>query len=197
VSGVVIGIGGTVALLGTGAHHLGADTPGRLVVAAVVSGLVAVPVTAAAFAARGHRRPLLLGCAAGFADAVIAVITMALAQQVGHGVGAVMTSWPLYAMIAGGLASLVVTQTAYQADRPLVTLPIIATVMPVASVAIGVGVLGETAHLSGLRCAGVVVCVVATVIGLITLARASAAATRHGENRKTCARDERHLSVAR
>jgi hypothetical protein len=108
----------------------------------------------------------------------------------------VTASWPLYAMIAGGLASLVVTQTAYQADRPLVTLPMIATVMPVASVAIGIGLLGETAHLSGIRCATVTVCVVIAVIGLITLARASAAATRHGEARKSPTRDERQLFLA-
>ncbi len=194
VSAVVIGIGASVALLGTGAHDRGADTAGRLAVAAIVSGFVATPVALAAFAARGRRRPLLLGCAAGIADAAIAVITMALAQQARHGVVAVVTSWPLYALIAGGLASLVVTQTAYQADRPLVTLPMIATLMPIASVAIGVGVLGETAHLSGIRCGAVMVCVLMAVIGLITLARARIGTARRGDTGP--ARDESPLAVA-
>ncbi len=195
VSAVVIGIGGSVALLGTDAHDPGADTCGRLVVAAVVSGLVAVPVTVAAFTTRGRRRPLLLGCAAGLADAVIAVITMAFAQQATHGVATVVTTWPIYALIAGGLASLVVTQTAYQADRPLVTLPVIATVMPVASVAIDVGVLGGTAQLSGTRCLALVLCVQIAVLGLITLARAGAATTRRDEEPR-CPTREGPLCVA-
>jgi hypothetical protein len=178
VSAVVVGVGGSVALLGTGAHHQHVDSSGRLAVAALLSGLVAAPVTAFAFLARGRSRPLLLGCAAGLVDACVAVITMAFAHVARDGLVAVATSWPTYALIVGGLASLVVTQTAYQADRPLVTLPVIAVVMPLASLAVGGLVLGEASGLPGVRWVAVVLCVLTAMIGLITLARASAAGPR-------------------
>lgn len=174
VSAVVIGIGGTVALLGTGAPSQQADSSGRLAAAALLSGLVAAPVVAAALLARGRSRPLLLGVAAGLVDACIAVLTMAFAHVAPHGVVAIATSWPTYALLVGGLASLVVTQTAYQADRPLVTLPMIAAAMPLATLLLGATVLGETAHLSGIRCVAVAACVLLALLGLVTLARASA-----------------------
>jgi hypothetical protein len=177
VLAVVLGVGGTVALLGPHAHDHGADSDGRLAVAAVVTALAAAPVVAAAFVARGRCRPFLLGCAAGLSDAFVAVITMAFAHVAGRGPGAMVTSWPTYALIVGGLASILVTQTAFQADRPLVTLPIISGVTPLASVAVGMVILGETADLGGMRCAAVVVCVAIAMFGLITLARASAGAT--------------------
>jgi hypothetical protein len=174
VFAVVIGVGGSVALLGTGGHASSADSSGRLAAAAVLSGLVAAPVVAAAFLARGRSRPLLLGFAAGLVDASIAVITMAFSHVARHGLAAIATSWPTYALIVGGLASVLVTQTAYQADRPLVTLPVIAAVMPLASLLIGATVLGETAHFPGVRVGAVVACVMVAVIGLVTLARAGA-----------------------
>jgi hypothetical protein len=178
VSAVVIGVGSSVALIGTGGHKSTADSPARLATAVVLSALVAAPVVAAAFVARGRSRPMLLGFAAGLVDASIAVITMAFAHVARHGVTAIATSWPTYALIVGGLASVLVTQTAYQADRPLVTLPVIAAVMPLASLLIGATLLGETAHLSGVSCGAIVACVVMAVIGLVTLARASALRTR-------------------
>ena len=172
VSAVVTGIGGSVALLGTGGHHQSADSSGRLAIAALIGGLVTASVVAAAFLLRGRSRPVLLGCAAGLADALIAVITMAFAQVARHGLVPIATSWPTYALIVGGLASVVVTQTAYQIDRPLVTLPLIAAVMPLASVAVGLTVLGERADLSGIRWAVAMLCVLVAMIGLVTLARA-------------------------
>lgn len=178
VSAVVIGVGGSVALLGTGGHQSTADSSSRLAAAAVLSGLVAAPVVAAALLARGRSRPVLLGVAAGLLDASTAVITMAFAHAARHGLAAIVTSWPTYALIVGGLGSVLVTQTAYQANRPLLTLPLIAAVVPLASLLIGATVLGETAHLAGMRCGAVLACVVIAVIGLVTLARARVLRTR-------------------
>jgi hypothetical protein len=177
VVAVVIGVGATVALLGPHRHDHGADSGGRLVLATVITGLAAAPVVAAAFVTRGRSRPVLLGWAAGLSDAFLAVITMAFARVAGQGIGAVVTSWPTYALIAAGLASMVVTQTAFQADRPLVTLPLISAVTPLLSLVIGVTVLGETADLSPVGVAATAVCAALGVIGLITLARESARTT--------------------
>ena len=66
------------------------------------------------------------------------------------------------------------TQTAYQADLPLITLPVITAVMPLASVTVGILALHETAHVSGVRGLGVSACAVAAVAALAILARTAA-----------------------
>lgn len=174
VLSVVLGVGGSVALLGPHRHGHEVDSHGRLAIAALITALAAAPAVAAAFVARGRSRPLLLGCAAGLSDACVAVVTMAFTHVARFGIGAIVTSWPTYALIVGGLASMVVTQTAFQADRPLVTLPLISAVTPLVSLTVGLGVLGETTDLSAPGVAIVAACVVVAVIGLVTLARESA-----------------------
>jgi hypothetical protein len=66
---------------------------------------------------------------------------------------------------------VLLTQTAYQTGRPMVTLPIIAAVTPVASVAIGIGLLGEAPRtgVAGGVAAGFAVLV--TSLALACLAR--------------------------
>lgn len=179
VLAVVVGVGGTVALLGPHGHDHGADSGHQVAIAAAITGLAAAPVVAAAFVARGRNRARLLGCAAGLSDAFVAVITMAFAHLAGHGIAAVVTSWPTYALIVGGLGSMVVTQTAFQADRPLITLPLISAITPLVSLIVGLTVLGETADLSAPAIGTVAVCVVIASVGLLTLARESARTTNH------------------
>lgn len=179
VLAVVIGVGGSVALLGSHAEGHSADSLGRLGLATMITGIAAAPVVTAAFLARGRSRAYLLGCAAGLSDAFVAVITMAFARVTGQGVGAVMTSWATYALVVGGLASMVVTQTAFQADRPLVTLPLISTATPLVTLTVGLAVLGETGELNAVGIAVIALCVLIAVVGLVTLAGESARAAVH------------------
>jgi hypothetical protein len=148
---------------GLGAAGLGAAAAGAAAVAAAIAGL----------AAAGRRRALLLALAAGLIDAGLAVVTMALSAESGHGLAAIMGSWPVYALVAGGLCSLLLTQTAYQAARPMVTLPVIAAVTPAASVAIGIGFLGEIAQLGAGRAIAAGLVVAATGTALVILARSA------------------------
>jgi hypothetical protein len=60
-----------------------------------------------------------------------------------HGLAALAASWTVYAVVVCGVGNVLLTQTAYQTGRPMLTLPIIAAVTPVASVAVGIGLLGE------------------------------------------------------
>ena len=76
-------------------------------------------------------------------------------------------------LLVGGLVSMLITQTAYQVDEPLTTLPLIATVMPLATLAVGLTVLGESAHLSGARCLAAVGVALLAVAGLAVLARSA------------------------
>jgi hypothetical protein len=80
-------------------------------------------------------------------------------------------SWATYALMLGGPCSLLLTQTAYQAGRPMITLPVIAVVTPVASLAVGNLLLGESAQLGVLSGAVAVLTVLVTSAGLVVLAR--------------------------
>ena len=75
----------------------------------------------------------------------------------------------------GGPCSLLLTQTAYQAGRPMITLPVIAVVTPVASLAAGNLLLGESDRLGVLSGAVAALAVLVTSAGLAVLARLATA----------------------
>jgi drug/metabolite transporter (DMT)-like permease len=145
------------------AAGLGATAAGGAAVVAAIAGLRAT----------GRGRAVLLAVAAGLADACSAVVTLGFSHVAGHGAVALFTSWTVYALIVCGVGNVLLTQTAYQTGQPMITLPIIACVTPVASVAIGIGLLGETPHagLAGGIAAGFAVLV--TSVALACLARSA------------------------
>ena len=143
-----------------------------------VLGAAAAAAGAAAFAvaglrADGRRRAALLAVAAGLADTCSAVVTMEFSHVAPHRPAAVATSWSVYALVAAGAGTVLLTQTAYQTGRPLITLPIISAVTPVASVAIGLGLLGETPGSGVPARVGAGVAVLVTSLALAWLARSA------------------------
>jgi drug/metabolite transporter (DMT)-like permease len=155
-------------------HHHAASHPNYVLAAALgatAAGGAALVAAVAGLRATGRSRAVLLAVAAGLADTCSAVVTLGFSHVAGHGVAALFTSWTIYALIVCGTGNVLLTQTAYQTGQPMITLPIIASVTPVASVAIGIGLLGETPHagLAGGIAAGFAVLV--TSIALACLAR--------------------------
>lgn len=185
---IVASVGAGVVLLGPDAHADGRAAAGRTAAAAIITGALTLPIAAAGLLARGRRsRPLLLAAAVGMADTCVAVITMAFAHVVTHGPGALATSWPLYALIVGGLTSLALTQAAYQTNALLITLPVISAVTPLASLAAGILILHEATHLSGARGILGAGCLALAVTALAFLARAAALTeTDPGDGTRPC-----------
>ncbi len=169
VLAVIVGIASFVAL----ASPTGGDpgVSGHAGLAAACLAACAVPLAAAGLAAAGRRRAVLLATAAGLADTGIAVVTMAFSHVVSGGLTGMAGSWATYALMLGGPCSLLLTQTAYQAARPMITLPVIAVVTPVASLAVGNLLLGESARLGVLNGAAAALAVLVTSAGLVVLAR--------------------------
>jgi drug/metabolite transporter (DMT)-like permease len=172
VLAVVAGIASFVVLASPAGGAPGASGPAGLAAACLATG--AVPLAAAGLAAAGRRRSVLLAVAAGLADAGIAVVTMAFSHVISGGLTGMAGSWATYALMLGGPCSLLLTQTAYQAGRPMITLPVIAVVTPVASLAVGNLLLGESAQLGVLSGAVAVLAVLVTSAGLVVLARLAA-----------------------
>jgi len=158
---------------GPAGHGIG---PGNgvphLALAAVVAlGIATVALGGMGLGTTGRRRALLLAVAAGLADSGMAVVTMAFAHVASHGIVAAATSWTVYAVAVCGVGNLLMTQTAYQAGRPMLTLPVISSVTPIASAAIGIGLLGEAPALSAAGYAGAGAAVLVTSLALAVLAR--------------------------
>jgi hypothetical protein len=187
---VVLGIAAFLALAGPSGHdheaatgsagHHAAWTSGGTVHAAALLAFAAAVLLAAGLRTRvtgssGRRRAVLLAIAAGLADSCMAVVTLVFAHVVAHGLAALATSWSTYALVICGIANLLLTQTAYQAGRPMITLPLISAVTPMASVAIGIGLLGETPRLGTAGLAAAAVVAVVTGFALASLARSASA----------------------
>src|ERR1700744_4963732 len=153
VVAVVAGIGSFVALTAPAMAHTHELLSSDALAALCLAGF-ALPFAAAGLVSRGRRRALLLAVGAGLADAGVAVVTMAFTHTLSHGLTGMLTSWPAYAVAIGGPCSLLLTQTAYQAGFPMVSLPVITVVSPMASLAVGVGLLGETTQLTVLSAVG-------------------------------------------
>jgi drug/metabolite transporter (DMT)-like permease len=169
--------GSAVFLAVTSSDHRQAVSHPNYVMAAAlgtaVLGGAALAAAVAGLRATGRGRAVLLAVAAGLADACSAVVTLGFSHVASHGVVALFTSWTIYALIVCGVGNVLLTQTAYQTGQPMITLPIIACVTPVASVAIGIGLLGETPHagVAGGIAAGFAVLV--TSVALAYLARSA------------------------
>jgi len=172
VLGVIAGIASFVVLASPPGGDTGArGVPGHAGLAAACLATCALPLAAAGLAAAGRRRAVLLAVAAGLADAGIAVVTMAFSHAASGGLTGMASSWPTYALMLGGPCSLLLTQTAYQAGRPMITLPVIAVITPLASLAAGNLLLGESGQLGVLSGAAAVLSVLVTLAGLVVLAR--------------------------
>jgi hypothetical protein len=172
VLAVIAGITSFVALASPAGGDAGdPGAPGHAGLAAACLATCAAPLAAAGLAAAGRRRAVLLAVAAGLADAAIAVVTMAFSHVVSGGLTGMAGSWATYALMLGGPCSLLLTQTAYQAGRPMITLPVIAVVTPAASLAAGNLLLGESARLGVLTGALAALAVLVTSAGLVVLAR--------------------------
>jgi drug/metabolite transporter (DMT)-like permease len=172
---VVLAVAAFLAVTTPGHHHQ-AGHPNYNVAAAIgaaVSGGAALAAAAVGLRATGRSRAVLLAVAAGLADTCSAVVTMAFAFVASHGAAAVATSWTVYAVAVCGAGNVLLTQTAYQAGRPMVTLPVIAAVTPVTSVAIGIGLLGETPRTGVTGAVVACLAVLAASVALACLARSA------------------------
>jgi drug/metabolite transporter (DMT)-like permease len=138
---------------------------------AATTGFAALAAAAAGLHAAGRRRAVLLAVAAGLADSCSAVVTMALSHVASHGLAALATSWAGYALIVCGAGNVLLAQFAYQAGWPMLTLPVIAAVTPLASVAVGAGLLGEAPRTGAAGAATAGLAVLATSLALARLAR--------------------------
>ncbi len=120
----------------------------------------------------GNRRAGVLGIVAGGAFALTATFMTPVADRVGGGLGSVVTSWQLYAMVAAGLAAVLTLQNAYQAGSLAISQPGVTIVDPVLAVVLGTVLFGERLR-SGWFLLPEIVGVAGIVFGVLVLSRSS------------------------
>ena len=143
---VIASLAGFLALAGTAGSVLptdGIDRKPAVAAAVVGAALAVVCVALGRRATRQGRSAALLGIAVGAVYATTAALLKALTSIALEGIGPLLTSWQLYVVVVLGAAGLLLNQLAFQAGPLNASLPAIATVDPLLSIAIGVIVYDE------------------------------------------------------
>ena len=91
-------------------------------------------------------RAAVLGTAAGSAFGLTAALMKAMTNTFSQGIGALLTSWPLYAMIASGVLGMFLLQSAMNAGRLIAAQPGITLSDPIVSILWGLLVFQEKAR---------------------------------------------------
>lgn len=178
VVAVILGLSAFMVLASPSEHSSGvASQVDWSILGATMAGGVAV-LLLSGFRHGGRSRAALFGLAAGLGDAVMAVLTKAMAHSLGAGVGQTLHTWAPYALCVAGIGSLLLSQTAYQTGRPTVSLPLITVTDPIVSSAIGVALFGEALRLNGLRAPAVALAALVMIVGLVALTRSKAVIDR-------------------
>jgi drug/metabolite transporter (DMT)-like permease len=115
--------------------------------AVVTAGLVALAVVIGAVCGRvatsGGLRGVALGIAAGLSFAYTAVLMKRTIDVLEKNPPDVLTTWPLYTMVATGLCSVFLLQNALQCSPLVAVQPALTVTDPVASTGYGVALFGE------------------------------------------------------
>jgi drug/metabolite transporter (DMT)-like permease len=158
----------------TGQHTDGVDRA-PAVAAALMGVLFAVVCVMLGRRQRSEgRSAALIGTAVGALYAVTAALLKAVTDIAVHGPVALLTSWQLYAVIVLGALGLLLNQIAFQAGPLTASLPAIATVDPLLSIAAGVWLYDEHSRSGPAAGIGLVVLLLVLGISVIQLSRTAA-----------------------
>jgi len=126
---------------------------------------------------RGRRaalRAVLLGAAAGVVNGVFAGLAKAVSSVLERGWAAMLGSWQPVALAVAAVLTLTLAAKAFQVGSPAAAVTGLFAVEPVAGIAVGTSVFGDTIAVTPLLLSAEVVGMVLAVGGVILLARSPA-----------------------
>ncbi|MHB8438698.1 MAG: DMT family transporter [Acidimicrobiales bacterium] len=132
---------------------------------AVLSGAVVFVCAGLSLGARGRSRlrsAVLLAIGSGSAFGYVAALTERTGHLLDNGVVHILTTWTPYALLAGGVAALVLTQSAFHAGALRLSLPTLTVTQPLVAIVIGLAFFGEHVRTHG-------VAPIAEVFGLLLM----------------------------
>jgi drug/metabolite transporter (DMT)-like permease len=141
---------------------------------------IAIALASYGFAALGRRRSgdlraTLTGASAGLVFGLQDALTRRTVQELeAHQIAGLVTSWSGYALLVVGVIALWLMESAFNAAPLHASLPAITAGEPVAGIAIGIVVFGDTMHTSAALIAVQAAGFVALITGVILVARVPA-----------------------
>ena len=141
---------------------------------AVLTIVIVAGCGAVILGARGgsrRRAAVLLACGSGATFGYVAALTERTGHLLDAGAVHLLTTWVPYALMAGGVGALLLTQSAFHAGALRLSLPTLTIAQPLVAVAIGLGVFGEHIDTEGLAPVLEVLGVVMMTAGVFALAR--------------------------
>lgn len=116
------------------------------------------------------REATLLAAGAGVLYGLQDALTQRTLTGLHHGLGQLLTTWPVFLLIAVAVVALLLGQSAFEAAPLAASLPAITAAEPITGIAFGVGVYGEHLNLSGGMLAAELCGIVMLVSGVFLLA---------------------------
>jgi drug/metabolite transporter (DMT)-like permease len=151
-------------------HDL-ADSASWFACGFVLGGLV-VAVSSWGVTRRGRARAGGLAVAAGLTNGFVAVVSKAFAQRLDEaGLVETLHSWQPWALAACAVVDTLLIQSAYQADVPTLTFPLIEVTGPLTAAMIGLVMFGEHVSLGQGRAVVVLMGLAVMVVGIVALGR--------------------------
>lgn len=130
-------------------------------------------VGGAAIALRpGRGRALGLAVVTGVLFGLVSGFTKTVTDQLGNGIGPLLSSWETYALAAVGISGFVAQQTAFQAGSLEISFPAATVLEPVTAAVIGLAVLQERVRADGAEWVLIGFSVLVMVVATVALARA-------------------------
>lgn len=146
-----------------------------LVPLAILLSIVALATLAGFLVPNPSGRALALGLAGGALFGLAAALTDRVVTLFGDGLGAVLTGWQTWALVAAGLLGFYLQQRAYQAGPLAASLPAAAVAEPLAAAFLGLTALDEHLRTDGAGLIVVAASVVVMCVATVALCRTQTA----------------------
>jgi hypothetical protein len=136
--------------------------------------IVATVLAMAGFGSSPRWKAMAYGTGAGVVYGTCAALTKTCAHLLTRGVGDLFSNWQPYMLATGGIAGMVLAQSAFQAGPLDVSLPALTATDPVVSVVIGAVLFGEQIRSGFFWSTLEVISLAGVVVGIFMLAHTQA-----------------------
>ncbi|MFD3702507.1 DMT family transporter [Nocardia sp. NPDC058658] len=147
-----------------------------LVPLTILLGVIAAATLVGLLVASRSAKALALGLAGGALFGLAAALTDRVVHLFGDGLGAVLSGWQTWMLVAAGLLGLYLQQRAFQVGPLSASLPAFTVAEPLAAAFLGLTALDEQLRTDGLGLAVVGACVVVMCAATVALCRTAAVA---------------------
>ena len=167
---LLAGLGAFIVVADPSGGHDGASL-GAWLIAAAACGGPCVALTLLAPREPGSRRAAFLGAAAGILFALSAALTKTVVSELDNGLLTIITTWPLYGLIAVGYVSMTLNQMSLDAGALAATMATSTALDPIASVVLGLTLFRESMSAGPIEVLVILLALVVVVGAMIVLAR--------------------------